>query len=209
MTKKQSPETIAKRNASLAAWRAANPERYRERQAKCAEKLRAYTQTKEFAAKSSARMKARHADPEWQKVRNARSSKTMKRTWEEQRERMLSANKDNFIKNQSAAVGIFSSASEEKKRVAARWIMRRAQSALRTDTEFNELWVYTHERLRAEKPYEGDHDSSNYLDYLSWLGKATTSDPAICDLAGRFLRDAIPRAASEWRAAQEAQRAVG
>ena len=200
MGRKQSPETIAKRAASIAAWRAANPEANAARQAKCAAKLKAFTKTPEFAAQSSERMKRRHADPEWQKVRDARSSRTMKANWQKHRDAFTAAAVERYGRNIALGVGINSSEVEARKRIASKWIMTNAMAALHAETDFDEVWNDVLARLRREIPYDGPLEGSDYMDYLAKLGKLVTADPAIRELSDGFMATAIPRFAEQWNA---------
>ena len=93
--------------------------------------------------------------------------------------------------------------SEENKAHTAeinKWVLKRAQEALRNETDYTALWNETQARLRREMPYDGPLDSSDYVDYLQKLGRATTSDPQLCQMHTDFMKIIIPRCYEEWRA---------
>jgi len=202
--RKQSPETIAKRTAAIMAWRAANPEKDAERQAKCASKLRDHTQTAEFASRSSERMARRHTDPDWQKIRNARSSRVMLQNWEKHRDRYVSSIAARHMRDMQNGTGMQSSEAKVRKVEAARWIMKRAQEALRSETEYSAVFGRMLENLRNEFPYNGP-GGDDYYEYLQKLCKSVVSSTDCRSIADPFLAAAIPRFASEWREMKKVQ----
>ncbi len=196
---KHTDETKAKMAASQAAFRKANPAADAARQAKCAAKLRAFTQTPEFAAMSSERMKKRHADPDWQPIRDARSSQVMRANWLKHRDSYTAAIRERYDRYLAIDRGIGSTEAERRKREAAKWIMKRAQADLHADTEFDELWVEVLAEKRALHPYDGPLGTADYHEYCKRIGKLVTQDQRIRELADRFMAKAIPRAAAAWQ----------
>jgi hypothetical protein len=193
----QSEETKLKRAASIRAIRA-DPERNAAWTAAAAAGLGKWHENPEnaarFSERSSARMKKRHADPEWQAVRNERSSRTMKRNWEKHRDAYVAA----AVERYASGGGLADESVIERKIEGARWIMTKAQAALRSETSYEETFARVQARLRDEDPYAGSSDA-DYADYLQELGRRTTADAECREIADPFLSAAIPRIAAEWR----------
>lgn len=197
-----SDETRAKRSASLKA-KHADPEFAAKWRAKNAAAVAAWHSNPDnataFAKRSSERMKKRHGDPEWQKVRNERSSRTMKKNWETYRDLFTAQSAERYIRNIELGRGINTGEAEAKKRTAAKWIMKQAQAALHTETDYNEVYAAVQAKLRREIPYDGPQGTADYFDYLRKLGSLVTNSPECREIADGFLSTAIPRFAEEWR----------
>jgi hypothetical protein len=144
-------------------------------------------------------MKRRHTDPEFQERRDARSSRTMKANWEKHRNTFTAQSIERYQRMAAEGSGICSDDSEARKRLAAKWIMKRAQEALHTETDYNEVYAMVQARLRREMPYDGPAESADYYEYCSKLGRAVTLSPECREIADSFLAEAIPRFAAEWR----------
>lgn len=196
--KKQSPEIIAKRMESIAKWRRENPEADAARQAKCADALRAYTQTPEFAQASSERMKRRHQDPDWAAERDVRSSRTMKNNWQKYRRQYEKMALERYSKMADEGSGICSDSAKANKKTATKWIMQQAQDALHTETDYDEMFASIQAQLRRETPFEGDRSGADYVEYCREIGLATANHPDLRHLADSFMSDAIPKYAAEW-----------
>lgn len=203
---KQSPETIAKRVASLKRFREQNPESEAARKRAVEEaRVRWHADPKNaaaFAARSSERMKRRHADPEWQKVRDARSSRVGKEVWARNREHMTALSVERYASMASEGTGLCSNESEAKRDAAGRWIMTRAQEAMRAETDYDAKYTEAQARVRAERPYLAA-EWPDYIDYCSWCGTQTVNDPELRAIADAYLSQAIPRFAAEWRKTKE------
>ncbi len=196
----QSIETRRKRSESLRNARA-DPERNARWTAAAAEGSRRWHADDDnataFAQSSSERMKRRHADPDWQKVRDERSSRTMKANWDKHRDAYVRAACDRYARG----VGINTAESERRKVLAARWIMKHAQDALHTETDYDEVFARVQRQLRTETPYhEATH--GDYQDYSRALGTRVANSPECREIADGFLSEAIPRFAAEWKAAK-------
>lgn len=204
--RKHSAETNAKLAASLKAWAEANPEAARKKKEAMVAGRRKWLSNPENAAKmakaASERMKRRHQDPEFQKRRNERSSRTMKKTWETKRDVMMDAAHKRYAAMAENETGICSKESIAKKNAASKWIMKKAKEALRTETDYNDVFNRTMARLREEMPYDGPQTSSDYIDYLRQLGVATTSSRECREIADRFMSEAIVRFSAEYRKRQ-------
>lgn len=98
--------------------------------------------------------------------------------------------------------GICSKESIAKKNAASKWIMKKATEALRTETDYNDVFKRTMARLREEMPYDGPQTSSDYIDYLRQLGVATTNSRECREIADRFMYEAIVRFSAEYRKRQ-------
>lgn len=195
---KQSAETVAKRSNSLKAVRS-DPERNAKWTDAATQGLRRWhadpANAEAFATLSSERMKRRHTDPEWQKVRDARSSRTLKAVWETHREQFIAASIDRYARG----IGLNSEEANAKRDEAHRWIMKKAQEALHTETDYNLVFADAQARLRREMPYDGPLEGSDYMEYLGKIGRATASSPECRQLSDTFMSEALPRFAAEWR----------
>ena len=85
-----------------------------------------------------------------------------------------------------------------KHRAMNSWIMKAAGNALRTETEYTELFTATQARLRAEHPYNGQIPSADYYEYCRMLGTLVVNSPECRALSDSFMREAIPRFTAEW-----------
>jgi hypothetical protein len=155
-----------------------------------------------FAARASERMTRLHAtDKGFQSRRNERSSRTMKRNWEQYRELYTAQSVERY----AAGIGINNAEAEAKKRIAAKWIMKKAQEALHTQTDYDAVFTEVHNRLRREMPYDGPQGTSDYFDYLSKLARAVASSPECRVIADTFLSEAIPQFSQEWQSMKKAR----
>lgn len=199
---KQSPEVVAKRAAGIRAMYA-DPERRARGEARRREALKKWLENPANAAlrakQSSERMKRRHADPEWQKKRDARSSATMKRTWEARREHMLAAQAQSYQQMVENGTGICSDEAKQNKATANKWIMKRAWEAMMAETDYSKTYGEVQMRLRREMPYDGPQEGSDYIDYLQKLCRAIVSSPECRAIQDSFMSEAIPRFAEEWK----------
>jgi len=148
-------------------------------------------------------MKRRHADPEWQKVRDKRSSATMKTTWETRREQFTVQAAERYLRHEEAGTGINSPDAKRRKAIAVQWIMKKAQEAFHAETEYNAVYAEVQARLRREMPYDGPQEGSDYMDYLQMLGRAVTCSPECRTIADTFLSEAISRFAKAWNARRD------
>jgi hypothetical protein len=148
----------------------------------------------DLARQSSERMKKRHQDPEFQKRRNARSSRVMKENWNRFRDKFI----QDAIRKYHSGKTIGTPEAEAKKRAAAKWIMTQAQAALHTETDYDATYAEVQRRIRLQNPYTGPENSADYFDYLRWLGREVTTSPECRAIADGFLSKAIPRFADEW-----------
>ena len=149
-----------------------------------------------FAKRSSDRMKQRHADPEWQKVRNERSSRVMKENWEKYRDTFTQHSAERYQQMLKTGSGLLSEEAEERKRAAAKWIMKRANDALHEETDYNEVYARVQARIRAEQPFDGEGD---YYTYCRWLGREVVNSPECRQVADEYMSEAIPRFSALWR----------
>lgn len=147
------------------------------------------------SARSSARMKALHQDPQFQVRRNERSARTMRANWEKHRDLYIAQASERYING----IGLNSDEANAKRSAAAAWIMKRAQAALHTETNYDAVYADVQARLRREMPYDGPKNESDYYDYLKNLGKATVSHPECRSIADHFMAEAIPRFSAQWR----------
>jgi hypothetical protein len=194
----QSKATKAKRSQALKAFRA-DPDRnakWTEAAAAGAAKWHSAPDNAEaFAKRSSDRMKRRHADPDWQKVRDERSSRTMKANWERHRDSFVASSVERYARGE----GFNSEEAKQKKAEANKWIMTKAQEALHSETDIDVVFMEVQERLRREMPYDGPLETSDYYDYLKKLGTAVANSQEIRGLADTFMAEAIPRFAAQWQ----------
>jgi hypothetical protein len=100
---------------------------------------------------------------------------------------------------EESGIGICSLEVRELTAEAGRWVMTKAQEALRLETPFVDLWRITQDRLRSETPYDGPLGIGDHYEYLQKLGRALTADPAIRACQDTFMREAIPRFYAEWK----------
>lgn len=149
----------------------------------------------DFAQRSSERMKKRHQDPEWQKVRNARSSRVMKENWAQYREEYTQRAAEQYQQMERDGTGLLSEKALERKLQATKWIMKRANEALHSETEYNEVYAAVQARIRIEQPFE----EGDYIDYCRWLGTQVVNSPECREIADGFLSGAIPRFAAQWQ----------
>lgn len=206
--RKPSKETIEKRKVSMKLARA-DPERKamwdaatkKGRQTWLADPANFEAQSK----RSSERMKRRHADPEWQKVRDERSSRVMKANWQKYRDVFT----EQAVERYAKGIGVAAEWSIKKKNEAAKWIMKMASRAMHTETEYDAVYKDVQERLRSDMPYDGPQGGSDYMDYLSRLGRAVTNSVECRTIADMFMAEAIPRFAKEWKERQQSQAAEG
>jgi hypothetical protein len=194
--RKHSPETIAKRAAAVKA-ALADPE-VRKRQTEATRAARARwlanpDNAARFAHEASERMKRRHADPEWQTVRDARSSRVMKGNWEKHRDAFTAISVERYARGE----GIASEEAKARKAVASKWIMKRAQEALHAETDYNLVYAEVQAELRNAHPY--DPNTDDYYEYCKKLGTLVVSDPRCMSIANSFLATAIPHYAAEWQ----------
>lgn len=195
--RKQSPETITKRSESIrAVW--ADPEKRSSWKEATTEGIRRWHENEVnariFAKRSSERMKRRHADPEWQKVHKERSSRTMRANWAKYRNEYVAA----ACRRYEQGIGINSEDSIKKKNAACTWILKQAQAALHTETNYDAVFTEVQRQLRASMPYDpivhGDHN-----EYSRLLGKKVVDSAECREIADGFLATAIPKYAAEWR----------
>ena len=192
-----SPESRAKISAALKAVRS-DPERNAKWNAAAHEGIKRYLADPDnlaaFSARASERMRQRHADPEFQKRRNERSSRTMKETWTKYREKFTQIAIDKYARGE----GLNSEEGKANKVKATKWIMKKAQEALRTQTDYEARFAEIQAQLRREMPYDGPLGTSDYYDYLQKLGKAVANHPELRKMADDFLSEAIPHFAQIW-----------
>lgn len=200
--RKASPETRAKMSAAIKAKYAdpAYAERRRNSGAVAIRKWHADPDNAAaFAKRMSDRMKLRHTEPEFQERRNARSSRVMKRNWENYRELFTQQSADRF----HAGIGIATPESEAKKRIASKWILKKANNAMHAETDYNEVYAVVQARIRREFPYDGPGETADYYDYCKKLGYMVTTSQECRAIADPFMSKAIPRFAKEWQARKE------
>lgn len=199
---KQSAETIAKRVEAIKAVRA-DPERNAQWNAAARDAIVRWHQDPKnaaaFARRSSERMKRRHQDPEFQKRRDERSSRTMKANWERMRDRFIEAAVERSVRDQELGLGLWSAEAVGRKNEASQWILKKANEALRLETDYNATYAEVQARLRREMPYDGPQDGSEYMDYLQKLGRAVVMSPECREIADSFLSEAIPRFGKAWQ----------
>ena len=198
---KQSPETIAKRSQAMKAVRA-DPERRAAWHAATAAAIKKWhtdpANAAAFAKRSSERMKRRHTDPDFQKRRDERSSRVMSANWQRHRESFIQQSIDRYERMASEGTGLLSEEAKAKKAVANKWILKQAQAALHTETDYDVTYTEVQARLRMERPYDGPQEGSDYLEYLQWLGRSVVNSPECRAIADDFLSRAIPHFAAEW-----------
>lgn len=197
----QSAETIAKRSVSLKKSWADDEVRDRRLATHAAAIERWHSDPDNaaaFAQRSSERMRQRHQDPEFQKRRDERSSRTMKANWDRYRDQFLQQASERYQRMVDEASGLLSDEARRNKAEANKWIMKQAQKALHLETDIDEKMSELQYRLRLEMPYDGPADSSDYLDYCQKLCRAITTHPEYRVIADTFMSDAIPRFANEW-----------
>jgi len=198
--KPRSAESNAKAAATLRA-RFADPEyRERHREASRAGRAKWFSipgNAAAFAAQSSERMKKRHAEGSWKAEggRAGLSSRSVKKALESHKEMYRQLAKDRY----AAGLGINSEESKAAKSAASKWIMKAANDAMRTETNYNEVYREVHLRLRREMPYDGPSDCADYYDYCKKLGTAVVNSPECRKIADEFLSSAIPRFAKQWQ----------
>ena len=197
--KMQSEETKAKRIASLKITRN-DPERKAKWDAAVRVGLEKYMSNPDnraaVSARSSAHMRKLHTDPEFQKRRDERSSRVLKAVWVNHRDKFTQYAVERYARGEACN-------SEEGKRnkvIAAKWIMKKAQEALHTETDYDAQYAEVQAQLRREMPYDGPLDSSDYFDYLQKLGKAVVNHPDLRKLQDEYMKNAIPKFSAEWRA---------
>lgn len=149
----------------------------------------------EFAKRSSERMRRRHADPEWQEVRDARSSRTLKRTWLEHRDVFVEYARERYAQG----LGLNSEEAKRNKAAAGKWIMKKCREALLVETDYSEVFKSVQERLRAEMPYDGPKEGSDYQEYSKKLGAAVVNSPECRAIIDPFMSEAIGRFAKKWQ----------
>jgi hypothetical protein len=200
--RKQSAETIARRSQSLRAARA-DPERNAAWNAAVAKGIAAWhdnpANAAEFAKRASDRMKLRHQEPDFQKRRDERSSRTMKATWKKNRDKFIAQAVSRYLRHRENGQGLWDSETIARKNEAAQWIMKRAQEAMHAETEYNAVFAEVQEQLRRETPYDGPQGAGDYLEYCQKIGTATVNDPRCRAIADAFMSEAIPRFSAEWR----------
>ncbi len=86
-----------------------------------------------------------------------------------------------------------------ERRSMSSWVMKAAGKALRTETNYPELFAAAQARLRAEHPFNGQIPSDDYYEYCRMLGTLTVNSPECRALADSFMSDAIPRFTAEWQ----------
>lgn len=203
--KKLSAEAKEKQSASLkAAW--SDPEvrgRWSQALTDSNRKWRADPANAERVAKiaelSSARMKARHTDPAWQKIRDERSSIVMKENWRRYRDHYRQSAVERYRNSLEAGVGINSDDAKALKRTAAKWIMTKAQEAMHTETDYDEVFSEVSARMRREMPYDGPSGTADYFEYLKQLGIAVVNSKECRSISDSFMAEAIPKFAQQWR----------
>lgn len=197
--KKATVETKAKMSASQKAFMAANPAIAKRRVdiGRAALKHLWAEDAEALARASSERMKARHKDPDFQQRRDERSSRVMKDNWKKHRELFVQQSKDRY---KSGITGLNEGEAADKRDAASKWIMKKAQEALHTETDFDDVFTAEHNRLRREMPYDGPKEGSDYMEYLGKLARAVNASPKVRAIADTFMREAIPRFAEEWQA---------
>lgn len=196
----QSQETIRKRSESLRAARA-DPDRNARWNAAVAAGIRRWhadeDNARAFAKRGSDRMKRLHADPEWQKIRDERSTRTMKANWDKHRDAYVRAACEKYARG----VGINTEESERRRVAAARWIMKRSVEALHDETDYDEVFTQVQHRLRAEMPYD-ELVHGDYRDYSRELGTKVVNSAECRAIADAFMSLAITRFSAEWQAAK-------
>lgn len=202
--RKQSPETIEKRNLAIASFRAANPEREQQRKTNALkgrlEWLSVPENSAAVAKQASDRLKRLHADPVWQKIRDERSSRVLKDVWARHRDEFISGARIRYLASREAKTGINSPESEAKRNIAAKWIMTKAQEAMHTETEYDAVFKDLMTRFRQQIPFDATGSESDYNDYCRKIGYLVTTSPELRSISDAFLADAIPRFAKEYRA---------
>lgn len=198
----QSAETIAKRAA-------ANREAWADSKANEVRRLAISTGVKawhaepsnaeRFAKRSSDRMKALHADPDWQKIRDKRSSVVMKQNWQKHRDLFVQQAIERFHKSALEGSGLNSDESKKLSAQAAKWIFKRAQAALHSETDYDAIFTEVQARLRRERPFDGDESGADYFDYLRQLCRDVVMSPECRILSDTFMASAIPRFSDEWQ----------
>jgi len=198
--KPRSAEANARAAASLRA-RFADPEYRKQHQEKSKAGRQKWLSIPENAAahamRSSERMKKRHAEGNWKAEggRSGISSRAIKKVLETHKEMYRQLATDRY----AAGVGINSEESKAAKANASKWIMKAANDALHSETNYNDVYREVHLRLRREMPYDGPSDSADYYEYCKKLGTAVVSSPECREVADSFMRTAIPRFAKEWQ----------
>jgi len=199
---KQTAETKAKRSQSLRRTRA-DPERNASWIAAANAGIAKWhadpANALAHATRASDRMRKRHADPEWQKVRDERSSRTMKATWEKHRARFIAMSAERYVRQLETGTGINSPEAIGRKNAAAKWIMKKAQEAMHAETDYDATYAEVQARLRREMPYDGPQDGSEYMDYLQKLGRAVVSSAECREISDTFMSKAIPHFAKQYR----------
>jgi hypothetical protein len=150
-----------------------------------------------FAQCSSERMKKRHAENNWKAEggRSGISSRGIKKALDTHKEMYREMAKDRY----AAGLGINSDTAKSAKVAAGKWIMKAANEALHSETNYNEVYREAHLRLRREMPYDGPSDGADYHEYIKKLGTATVNSPECRKVADDFMRVAIPRFAKKWQ----------
>jgi len=196
--RKQSQRTKDKRSATLKKIRS-DPVRNTEWAASAADGVRKWHQNPDNARiasqRSSDRMKSLHSDPEFQKRRDERSSQTMKATWLTNREAFTAMAIDRYANG----IGLNSKEANSRRDCAWKWILTKAQEALRAETEFNEIFADIQERIRRENPFIETGNEADYFSYLKWLGSEVTKSAELHAISDPFMSEAIPRFARAWK----------
>lgn len=198
---KDTVETKAKKSAALKkAW--ADPDRAAEWRKAAAEGISAWHGNPEnaeaFAERSSARMKARHCDPEFQARRDVRSSETMKKNWERYRELYEAQSVDRYLQMRENQTGLCSPEAMRKRDERAKWVLTKAQEALHAETDYDATYAEVQARLREESPYDAVEWGGDYMGYLQDLGRKVVSSPECRGIADPFLSAAFSRFSEEW-----------
>ncbi len=193
----QSEESRAKRSATMKTLRA-DPEANARWSAAAHAGIKRYLADPDnfaaFSARASDQMRKLHTDPEFQQRRNERSSRVMKQNWVKYREKFTQDAIEKYARGEACN----SEEAKANKAKAAKWIMKKAQEALHTETDYDERYAEIQAQLRREMPYDGPLETSDYYDYLQKLGKATVNHPELRELADTFMSEAIPRFAAAW-----------
>lgn len=201
--RKHTPETRNRRSAALkVAWSSPAASNWRDAIGAGVRNWHSKPENARAAAhRASERMRLRHADPNWQRVRDERSSRVMLDNWRRHRERFVRQSVERYRQMVEGGWGLCSEDAKTKRRDFAKRLMKIAQAELRACTEIDEKMSELHHRLRREMPYDGPQTESDYLDYLQKLCRAITTHPEYREMADAFMAEAIPRIARQLKAA--------
>lgn len=160
-----------------------------------------WKQTTETIEKRRASTLANLADPEY-KARWLKSVRDGMAKWMENPDNAAS-----FSATRSATVKAYYQDTERSAahRAMMSWIMKAAAKALRTETNYVELFTEALARLRGEHPFNGQIPSEDYYEYCRMIGTMVVNSPECRTLADSFMTTALPRFTAEWQAAKASE----